>query len=721
MAIGIADEHVQLAAVASSFMKRHGDRASARAALEAEAESLPEFWDDLRELGWLGLHLPEEYGGSGYGLEELSVVVEELGRSIAAGPYVPCVIAGAVIAAAGSDELKQRLLPGLAEGSLLAGIALDSQLEVRGGAAHGLVEAVVGGGLAGVFVLAAGDDVLIVDASASGAQASSLKNLDPSRRSVQLTLDGAPADVLPGAGRLLLDISRMVFAAEAVGMAQACVEMASDYARTRIQFGRVIAMFQAVKHHCANMAVAAELATAASWDAGRAASTAAEGGEEFSYAAASAAALALSAADLNANLNTQVLGGIGITWEHDAHLYMRRATVLESLLDSEAAAADVVRLYRSGVRLTRSVDLPPEAEGIRDEVKQIVAQVKDLDEAERRTALVDSGYAVPSWPKPWGREAGPIEQLVIEEEFKAAGIKRPSYNITGWVILTLVQHATEDQVARWVRPALDQELIWCQLFSEPEAGSDAAGIKTRATKVDGGWTINGQKVWTSGAHLARYGFATVRTNPDAPKHQGITTMVIDMKAPGVTVRPLKMTTGASEFNEIFFDDVFIPDDDVVGPIDGGWTVARATLGNESVSIGGGQGAMAVPLELLVDAFDKRPQRLSGGAGRVGRHIARSDASEALNLRSVHRAVAGSGPGPEGAMTKLLLSENLHEASAILVATAGPAGAFLEGAGLINGNLALMHRGMSIAGGTSEIKRNQIGERILGLPRDPLIN
>ena len=718
MAIGIADEHVQLAAVASSFMKRHGERTSARVALEAETEELPEFWDDLRELGWLGLHLPEEYGGSGYGLEELAVVVEELGRALAAGPYVPCVIAGAVIAASGSDEAKQRLLPGLADGSLLAGVALDSALEVRDGKVSGLVEAVVGGGLAGLYVLAAGDDVVLVDAGAAGATVSPLKNLDPSRRSVQLTLDGAPADVLPGAGRLLLDVARFVFAAEAVGMAQACVEMASDYARTRTQFGRVIAMFQAVKHHCANMAVAAELATAATWDAGRASAV---GGDEFTYAAASAAALALHAADLNANLNTQVHGGIGITWEHDAHLYMRRAMVLESLVDSEAAAADVVRLYRGGVRLTRSVDLPPEAEGIRDEVKQIVEQVKDLDEAARRTKLVDTGYAVPSWPKPWGRDAGPIEQLVIEEEFKAAGIKRPSYNITGWVILTLVQHATPDQVARWVRPALDQELIWCQLFSEPEAGSDAAGIKTRAVKTDGGWTINGQKVWTSGAHLARYGFATVRTNPDAPKHQGITTMVIDMQAPGVTVRPLKMTTGASEFNEIFFDDVFVPDDDVVGPIDGGWTVARATLGNESVSIGGGQGAMAVPLDLLLDSFDKRPARLPGGAGRVGRHIARSDASEALNLRSVHRAVAGSGPGPEGAMTKLLLSENLHEASGILVATNGPSGAFLDGAGLISGNLALMHRGMSIAGGTSEIKRNQIGERILGLPRDPLIN
>src|SRR4051812_42699659 len=177
MAIGIADEHVQLAAVASSFMKRHGERTSARVALEAETEELPEFWDDLRELGWLGLHLPEEYGGSGYGLEELAVVVEELGRALAAGPYLPCVIAGAVIAASGSDEAKQRLLPGLADGSLLAGVALDSALEVRDGKVSGLVEAVVGGGLAVLYVLAAGDDVVLVDAGAAGATVSPLKNL----------------------------------------------------------------------------------------------------------------------------------------------------------------------------------------------------------------------------------------------------------------------------------------------------------------------------------------------------------------------------------------------------------------------------------------------------------------------------------------------------------------------------------------------------------------
>ena len=348
-------------------------------------------------------------------------------------------------------------------------------------------------------MLPLGDDALLVERAGDGVDLTVPPNLDPSRRSARLTLDGAASQLIPGARDALRDIARLLFSAEAVGIARSCVEEASGYAQTRTQFGRVIGTFQAVKHHCANMAVASELATAAVWDAARAATA---GGDEFSLAAAIAVTQALPAADLNAQLNIQVHGGIGFTWEYDAHLYLRRATALEALLNVEAASEDVLRLYRDGVRLTRAVELPPEAEGIRDEVRAFVATIADLDEDGRRTKLVDTGYAVPSWPKPWGRDAGPIEQLVIEEEFQAAGIKRPNYNITGWVILTLVQHATEEQIARWVRPALDQELIWCQLFSEPEAGSDAAGVKTRATKVDGGWKLNGQKVWTSGAHLA---------------------------------------------------------------------------------------------------------------------------------------------------------------------------------------------------------------------------
>ena len=716
MPIAISDDHLTLGETAADLLRARDARGAGRALLEAPDDALPDVWDEIVGLGWLGLHLPEDLGGSGYGLEELVVVVEEMGRALTPGPFVPTVIAAAVLVASG-DEAACALVPGLTDGSVTAGIGLTAELRIDGGTVSGSCAAVLGGAQASLFVLPAGDDLVVV-ATGAGVTVDVPPALDPSRRSARVTLDDVPATVVAGAAHHLRDLARLVLAAEAVGIARECTLLAADYAREREQFGRPIGMFQAVKHHCANMSVATEMATAAVWDAARAAST---GGDQFTLAAAVAATLAAPAADLCANLNTQVHGGIAITWEHDAHLYMRRATTLLHYLDATGAAEDVTDLTRKGVARAKAIELPPEAEQMRTDVRSFIAEIEELDDAARRDRLVESGYLLPHWPEPYGRAAGAVEQLVIEEEFAAAGVDRPSLGITAWNILTIIQHGTDDQLERWVLPALRQEVIWCQLFSEPDAGSDAAGVKTKATRVDGGWLVNGQKVWTSGAHVAGMGFATIRTNPDVPKHEGITMMAIDMHAEGVEVRPLKMTTGNSEFNEVFFNDVFVPDDDVVGPVDGGWTVARATLGNESVSIGSGTGGgTSLSAQLMVGAFDAHPERLAGGAARLGRHFADNQAIGLLNLRSAHRAVAGGEPGPEGAMTKLVLSEIGHEAAAIGTELAGPDSVYLDGAGFASNMMVLIHRGMSIAGGTSEIKRNQIGERILGLPRDPLI-
>ncbi len=723
MSLAISAEHRALAQTVADFLTDHQSRAASRALLEAQTDALPAFWNDLGALGLLGLHIAEEHGGSGFGLAETLIVAEQTGRYLAPGPFVPTVITSAVLAAAGPDDLRKRLLPGLADGSVIGAAALGGEVTRAGGAATGPAGVVISGHLADVLLVPSGDDVLVIEKSAGGVQAEVPANLDQSRRAARVTLDAAPATVLPGARGLLTDIARAMFAAEAAGVATETTQQAAEYAKLRQQFGRPIATFQAVKHHCANMLVAAELGTAAAWDAGRAGLG---GGDQLSYTAAIAAVLAVNAAASNASLNIQVHGGIGFTWEHDAHLYLRRAAAIAAVLDTERAAIEVTDLVRGGVRRAAAIELPAEAEPIRAAIRPDVARLRDLAGEARKQALIETGYAVPHWPAPWGRDASAIEQLVIEQEFAAAAIKRPSYGITSWIILTLIQHARPDQVQRWVPPALHQDVIWCQLFSEPGAGSDAAGISTRATRTEkgdgevGGWLINGQKVWTSGAHLAAFGLATVRTNPDAPKHQGITMMVIDMHAPGVTVRPLKMPTGNSDFNEVFLDEVFVPDTDVVGPVDGGWTVARATLGNESVSIGGGEGPLVMPAEAFIAPLDAHPERLGGGAGRVGRQIARTHAMGVLNQRSAYRAVAGGGPGPEGNITKLLLSEIGHETAAIMAELAGPDAAFLEGPGAMAATLVLMNRAMSIAGGTSEIKRNQIAERMLGLPRDPLI-
>src|SRR5215472_9618002 len=313
MSIAITDEHRELAETVSDFLNARGARAASRALLEAKSEELPAFWHELGELGWLGLHLPEAYGGSGFGLPELVIVAEQMGRAIAPGPFIPTVIASAVISAGAPDDIKSKLLPGLADGSVCGAVALGGDVSVTDGLASGSAGVVLGGHLADV-------------------------------------LDGAAAQVVTGGRQVLIDLARVLLAAEATGVARECTEMATAYAKVREQFGRPIAMFQAVKHHIANMLVATELATAAVWDAARAW---ASGGEQLTYAAAIAATLALDGADLCANLNTQVHGGIGFTWEHDAHLYLRRATAIEAIIDTEAAALQITDSVRKGVTRER--------------------------------------------------------------------------------------------------------------------------------------------------------------------------------------------------------------------------------------------------------------------------------------------------------------------------------------------------------------------------------
>jgi hypothetical protein len=578
---------------------------------------------------------------------------------------------------------------------------------------------VLGGGLADLLLLVAGDDVVIVDRDTADFAVTTGAGLDPTRRCAVVRAGGvqvAPDRVLVGAASVARAVARALAAADAAGLAQECVEQATEYAKTRQQFGRPIAMFQAVKHHCANMLVASELATAAVWDAARAADGAAG---QFALAAAVAAVQAIPASLENAQLNIQVHGGIGFTWEHDGHLLLRRAATLAALIDANAAAGDVTTARLAGVTRDLGLDLPPEAEQLRSEVRAVAEEIAALPAPEQRTKLIDTGYVQPHWPKPWGRAAKALEQLVIDEEFARAGVKRPQYGITGWIILTLIQHANADQIERWVRPTLAGELVWCQLFSEPDAGSDAAGIRTRATRVDGGFVISGQKVWTSGAQHCDRGLATVRTNPEAAKHEGITTVVIDMHADGVEVRPLREATGASMFNEVFFNDVFVADDDVVGPVNGGWTVARSTLGNERVSIGGSGGAFGYELD-LVSIYRDHGRVHDGAASAVGRHVAEAQTMRVVNLRAAERAVAGGEPGPEGNVTKLLSAEHTQRSADLALELLGPDVATLTGVGAAAAQVLLFSRALTIAGGTSEITRNQIGERILGLPRDPLI-
>jgi alkylation response protein AidB-like acyl-CoA dehydrogenase len=723
MGIAISDQHRELEAVVTSFLADRGALAANRARLDDPNGSLPPYWDETAELGWLGLGVSEANGGSGFGLAETAVVAEAMGAALAPGPFTTTVIAAAVLEACAPPGVAGGLLGDLVRGEVRWAFGYGGRGLACGGSADaptasGATGVLLAGGCAERALVIAGDDAVLIDLAGSGVDVTSPADLDPSRPSVTATLSDAPVTVLSGAARRARAIAWTLLAAEATGGARACCDAATAYAKERQQFGRVIGSFQAVKHHCANMLVSAEMATAATWDAARAGDG--DDLDAFEFAASVASTLATDAFYDNAQLNTQVHGGIGFTWEHDAHLAVRRSTALTAIAVGADPHPVVIDAARAGVTRTADLDLPPEADAIREQVRADLAEIAALDGDARRDALVDSGYAVPHWPKPFGRGAGPVEQLVIEAELAAADISLPQYGITSWVILTLIQHGTDDQIERWVAPALHQQTVWCQMFSEPEAGSDAASVRTRGERVDGGWLLNGQKVWTSVAHLADRGLVTIRTDPDAPKHDGITAMVIDMHDPGVEVRPLRQVTGQSDFNEVFLTDVFVPDDDVVGPVNAGWKVARSTFGNERVGIGGGIGGSFAGFVDPVALMDAHPDRAAGVVADVAKHLSRNQTLRLLNLRRAQRAVAGTEAGPEGNVTKLVVAEQGQFLAPIALALVGPEAAFTEGDGAPAAYLALACRAMTIAGGTSEITRNQIAERILGLPRDPLL-
>ncbi|MEX5637320.1 acyl-CoA dehydrogenase [Parafrankia sp. FMc2] len=698
MGLPITEEHLALAASVRDVLSDRDALGAARTALDNDAPGTPAFWKDVVHLGWLGLPVNEDYGGQGFGLPELAVVTEELGRVVVPGAFLPTALAIATLQLAASREDRAVLLPELCGGGVTAAVGLHGDLRHDGGAVTGDAGPVFGGAGAEVLLLAVDDDLVVVH---PGPQTTltPTRDLDLTRRGTQVTCDGAVAEaVLPGARRTALVLARLLAAAEAAGGARACTERAVAYAQERVQFGRPVGSFQAVKHLCAEMLVDAELATAAAWDAARAG---VDGPE-----AELAGEVALGAFVRVTERDIQVHGGIGFTWEHDAHLYLRRALTLRG------AFGEIAELTAAGVRRKPALELPPEAEDYREGVRAFAESYRQAPENERRSLFVRSGYAFPHWPQPYGRGAGPVEQLVVEQEL--VGARKPELGIGSWILPTLLRHGTAEQVERWLWPSLEGELTWCQLFSEPGAGSDAAAISTRAKRTDGGWVVTGQKVWTSAAETCNRGLATVRTDSDAPKHAGITALVIDMSAPGVTVRPLREITGEASFNEVFFDEVFVPDANVVGDVNAGWTAARATLGNERVSIGTGEHEF-VPITRAFDAFPDD----SGLRRDIGRLVAERQAMWLLSFRNAARAVAGGDPGPEGNITKLLSGEHQQRVADLLMRIGGPAAALAGDPALHHG--VLFVRALTIAGGTSEVVRNQIAERVLGLPRKQVRN
>ena len=563
MPLAITEDHRALAEVAAAMVAgRAGTAGARRILLDREKSgqwwSTDGLWKEMVSTGWLGLHVDERFDGQGYGLSELTIVLEQLGRAAVGGPFLPTVAVSAVIAEAGTDAQRERWLPRLVSGDVIAGIGTNGDAAVRDSRVSATAVPALAESGADLFLLPAGDDLVLVEAG-DRVSTRTVDSVDQLLAPVVVvSLSAAPvAEIFPGAAGIATRILRLLAAAEAVGGLGACTEMATAYAAGREQFGRPIGSFQAVKHHCANMLVDTELATAATWDAARAV------GAEAELAATMAAGHALTAYQRVALQNVQVHGGIGYTWEHDAHLYIRRATVLQSFVGDQDALRDkVIALQRDGVRRRQSVDLPEGAEQYRQAALDFRSELEAADADDRQRLWARSGYLQPHWPAPYGRAANSVEQLIIEDALD--GLDKPSLGLGEWVVPTLLQHGSTEQVDRLIWPSLEGELRWCQLFSEPGAGSDAAAVATKARRVDDGWVVSGQKVWTSDAVICQRGLATVRTDPNVRKHKGITAMIIDLADPAVRIRPLTEITGETLFNEVFFDDVFVPDRDVVG-------------------------------------------------------------------------------------------------------------------------------------------------------------
>jgi alkylation response protein AidB-like acyl-CoA dehydrogenase len=326
---------------------------------------------------------------------------------------------------------------------------------------------------------------------------------------------------------------------------------------------------------------------------------------------------------------------------------------------------------------------------------------------------------LPHLPTPWGRDAGRVEQIIIAQEFASGRVRRPPIGIAGWIVPSIVAFGTDEQKQRFLPPTFRGEMIWCQLFSEPGAGSDLAGLSTKATKVDGGWRITGQKIWTTAAQFSQWGALLARTDTSAPKHNGITYLLLDMKSEGIEVKPLRELTGGAMFNTVFIDDVFVPDELVLGEVNRGWEVSRNTLTAERVSIGSSEAPFLANLDQFVEfirggPFDQIAQN------RAGQLIAEGHAAKLLNMRSTLLTLAGGDAMPSAAISKLLSMRTGQGYAEFGLSSFGADGAIGDPDQLPGkwAEFLLASRATTIYGGTSEVQLNIIAERLLGLPRDP---
>lgn len=736
MALAITIEQEQLAEAVTQFAARHAPIDKTRAALDSiAAGELPTWWEEFTGNGFHAVHLPEAAGGQGGTLADTACVIEAAAAALLPGPLLSTATASAVASLA--DDSAAALVADLAGGApAVVVLPEDSAVQaVRDGAGWrltGSIGSTLGLCAAQRVLLAARDEDgadlwFTLDVGSAGIAIEQQRGTDLTTDIGVVTLDDHPVDA--AVTGIDTERARCVVAAltacASAGTVRKGVETAVNYIRTREQFGKPVGSFQALQHKAAILLVNAELASASAWDAVRAID---ESIEQHRLAAASAALMAVSAGPdlmLDALL---MFGAIGYTWEHDTHLYWRRATSLAASLGSVTRwgreAGELARTLKRSTainlgdvesefraNLAKTLDA---AAALQNETPTDDVRAPGLAFGSQRDLLAQAGLVAPHLAAPWGIDASPVQQVIITEEFdKRAGLVRPSLGIAEWILPTILNSGTDAQRERFAEPMMRGTQRWCQLFSEPGAGSDLASLVTRAQKVDGGWLVNGHKIWTSSAHVAQFGAMLARTDPESPKHRGISYFLVDMTSPGIEISPIKQASGEAHFNEVFLTDVFVPDDMLVGEPGRGWDLAVATMAVERTAIGNyvnidRSQALRRMAEVAGPDHDATLQALGG----IEAH---TTAIKAMVLRETLRLVQGQGPGPTSSIAKYAMVLLLRRAS---TATLGLTGrlAMLEDSDPAVIKPYFDMPSELIGGGTAEIQLTIIASMILGLPR-----
>ncbi|OBB72872.1 acyl-CoA dehydrogenase [Mycobacterium sp. 852014-52144_SCH5372336] len=738
MSLALTPEQRELSESVAQFAARRAPVSGTRESFDLLAQGrLPSWWEEFVANGFHAVHLPESYGGQGGALLDAACVLEAAGRTSLPGPLLPTVATGAVTLLAEPTPSATALLTRLADGDAAA-LALpgDSTFTARDDghrwSINGDSDLIAGICAATTALVCAvgdrGDHIwLAIDTTHPAAAVESVRGTDLLTDLGRLRLADYPVektDVLNGIDAQRAEyLATALTASVAVGITQWCVEAATAHLRTREQFGKLIGTFQALQHSAAMLLVNSELASAATWDAVRAAS---EPIDQHAMAAAGAALMAVAPCPDLALDTLTMFGAIGFTWEHDLHLYWRRATSLSaSIGDRNRWAKRLGELTATGER-DFSVDLGDAESAFRARIAETLEEAAALRNdgpgrqgdyehfatGAQRTAIADAGLIAPHWPPPWGIDASPLHQLIIDEEFgKRPSAVRPSLGIAEWILPSLIKAGSKELQQQLITPTQRGELAWCQLFSEPGAGSDLAALATRATKVDGGWRIHGHKIWTSSAHRADYGALLARTDPSAPKHRGIGYFIIDMRSPGIEVQPIKQASGEQEFNEVFLDDVFVPDGMLLGEPTGGWALAIATMAEERSAISGYvQYDRAAPLRRSAAAPD-RPRE--DALRELGELDAYANAIKALGVRETIRLLDGQASGAASSIAKVAMNVLLRRTFPVTLGSAGRSAMAAE-SDVVQPYLRVPAE--LIGGGTKEIQLNIIAQMILGLPR-----